>query len=178
MLTCVVRAVAGAGYGLLFSVAALALTVLFLVLPATNAVRRFLAWLGRGSVAGQRLAIIIVVAPAVVLAFAFGVDPGRLLAGIFWLVAALPCGVFAFLAGRATTAHCRTELGGGKMVAGPALFAATISTFFVLGVAFGDDPWSNWMPVGFVLGVCGLAADTLWALPSARRYVADVGLGG
>ncbi|XVQ08562.1 hypothetical protein ACQP1W_39315 [Spirillospora sp. CA-255316] len=171
VVTCLVRAATDAGYGLLFAVGALALPAAVVALPADRALPRFLGALGRASEGGRRLAILILIAPMAVLAFVFGIDPGRLFAGILWLVLALPCLAFAFLAGRAATARGRADLGSGRMVAGPGVFAAVISTLFVLGVVFGDDPWSNWMPVGFVLGALGALADMFWALPSARRYV-------
>lgn len=57
------------------------------------------------------------------------------------------------------------------VVAGPAIFALVVSMFFTLGVVLGDDPWSNWMLVGYTIGVLGLIADGCWALPASRRYV-------
>ncbi|MFC5747997.1 hypothetical protein [Actinomadura rugatobispora] len=171
VVTCLVRAATDAGYGLLFAVGVLALPVAVMALPADRTLPRFLGALGRASEGGRRLAILILIAPMAVLAFVFGIDPGRLFAGVLWLVAALPCLVFAFLAGRAATARGRADLGSGRMVAGPGIFAGVISTFFVLGVVFGDDPWTNWMPVGFVLAALGIVADAFWSFPAAGAYL-------
>lgn len=170
-LVSLVRAVTDGRLGVLFGVIALGAVVATVALPPANPFKRFLNWLGRGSQAGRNLAIMIIVGPCVVLAIVFGVDPGRFLSALLWLVGALVCGLFVVLVASGCKPESRAKDGIRMRAAGPGIFAAVISTFFTLGVLLGDDPWSNWMLAGFALGVLGILADACWALPASRRYV-------